>query len=443
MYTSEHEVMVETHDGVATPPKRVTTALVFLCCCVGLLMTGFGIIVPVFPQRLQALGLGAETLALMEGAFGLGMFLFSTPMGVLGDRIGRKPIVMISLAGFIATNIVLATVNIPLVFILIRFAEGVLVSGLLPAATAMVGDSVPLERQGRWIGYITTAQATGFALGPGIGGFLYQAWGFASPFFLSAAIALVASLLALIMLPETLPAQIREQGQVRRANKRQGIKDVGNASSATSALLIAFIPLLIVDFCITFVYPFVLPQYPFFFIKVLGYNAAQYGVIVSVYGLSLAVFPMLLGRLSERFSKKLLIILGCLLFSTLNVAMLFLDQYILLILAAMVTGIGSALLIPALGSIYLGATSGHNRSQVMGIRGTAISFGVLLGPLSQAVVSHWITPRTAFAIGAGMAFLAALLVFLVLKNPRSVQHDEGVEASQEIPSPTPVPSALQ
>lgn len=69
-----------------TLPKRITTALAFLSVCIALLMTGFGIIVPIFPQRLEALGLGAETLALMEGAFGLGMFLFSTPIGTLADR---------------------------------------------------------------------------------------------------------------------------------------------------------------------------------------------------------------------------------------------------------------------------------------------------------------------------------------------------------------------
>lgn len=55
---------------VARKEQSVTVALGFLIGCVTLMMTGFSIILPVFPQRLQALGLGAETLALMEGAFG-------------------------------------------------------------------------------------------------------------------------------------------------------------------------------------------------------------------------------------------------------------------------------------------------------------------------------------------------------------------------------------
>src|SRR2546422_9924483 len=175
------------------PARSITVALMFMVGCITLSMTGFAVIIPVFPQRLQALGLGPEMLALMEGAFGLGMFLFSTPMGTWSGRIGRKPILFISLAGFIVTNLLLAFINVPLLFIPIRFVEGMLLSGLIPVAMSMVGDTIPLSKQGRWIGFLTTAQAVGFALGPGLGGLLAQNLGLSSPFLLSAAIALVLS----------------------------------------------------------------------------------------------------------------------------------------------------------------------------------------------------------------------------------------------------------
>jgi MFS family permease len=161
------EHVVSAPASAAKKARSLTAALLFLIGCVGLMMTGFAIIMPVFPQRLQALGLGSETLALMEGAFGLGMFLFSTPMGIWSGRIGRKPILFISLAGLIVTNLLLAFVSVPLLFIPIRFVEGMLLSGLIPVAMSMVGDTIPLEKQGRWIGFLTTAQAVGFALGPG------------------------------------------------------------------------------------------------------------------------------------------------------------------------------------------------------------------------------------------------------------------------------------
>ena len=329
--------------GMASPARQsrsITVALMFLIGCVSLMMTGFAIIMPVFPQRLQALGLGPETLALMEGAFGLGMFLFSTPMGTLAGRIGRKPILFISLAGFIVTNLLLAFVNVPSLFIVIRFVEGMLISGLMPAAMAIVGDTIPFSKQGRWIGLLTTAQAVGFAVGPGIGGLLSQTLGFTSPFLLSAAVALAASLLAIFMVPETLPANVRAEARQHQANRGSRARKPRDTRLARLIWLVA--PFLVIDFGMIFTYPFVFPRYPFFLERALHYSTAQYGMIFSAYGMALAVFPLLLGRLSETLPKKPLIVTGSLLFSVLNVFMFAAPLYPLLLVGAALAGLGSA-----------------------------------------------------------------------------------------------------
>ena len=385
----------------ATTSRSITAALAFLIGCVTLMMTGFAVIMPVFPQRLQALGLGSETLALMEGAFGLGMFLFSTPMGTWSGRIGRKPILFLSLAGFIVTNLLLAFVNVPMLFIPIRFVEGMLLSGVIPAAMSMVGDTIPLEKQGRWIGFLTTAQAVGFALGPGLGGFLAQTLGSNSPFLLSAGIALVASLLAIVMLPETLPEHVRIAAQLQHAHRGAGVQKPRELRIARLIWLMA--PFLIIDFGMIFTYPFVFPQYPFFLEKVLHYSTAQYGMIFSAYGMALAVFPLVLGRLSETMPKRPLIVIGSLLFGALNAFMCAAPLYPLLLAGAALAGLGSAFVEPAMGSIYLGATTDENRGQVMGMRGSAISLAVMLGPLAQAVAGLWISAQVTFAIGVALS----------------------------------------
>jgi MFS family permease len=402
----------------AQPSRSLTASLGFVIGCVSLMMTGFAVILPVFPQRLQALGLGPEMLALMEGAFGLGMFLFSTPMGTWSGRIGRKPILFLSLAGFIVTNLLLAFINVPLLFIPIRFVEGMLLAGLIPAAMAMVGDTIPLSKQGRWIGLLTTAQAVGFALGPGLGGLLAQSLGLSSPFLFSAGIALAASLLAIFLVPETLPEHVRTQArehQAKRGAKAQQPKEVRFAR-----LIRLMAPFLVIDFGMIFTYPFVFPQYPFFFAKVLHYSTAHYGLLFSVYGMALAVFPLVLGHLSETMPKKPLIVIGSLLFGVLNVFMFAAPLYPLLLAGAALAGLGSAFVEPAMGSIYLGATTDETRGQVMGMRGSAISLAVMLGPLAQALVGPWITPQITFAIGAALSGAMALVAFLLLRHPRQM-----------------------
>jgi predicted MFS family arabinose efflux permease len=399
----------------AQQPGRILSALILLSGCIALLTTGFGIIIPVFPQRLEALGLGAETLALMEMAFGLGMFLFSTPMGIMADRSGRKIVILLSMGGFIVTNIILVIVNDPFLFIVVRFIEGALVAGLMPASTAIVADCMPAEKQGRWIGFITTAHATGIALGPGLGGFLYEAWGFASPFLISAGVALGASLLVLILIPETLPAHVREQARQRR-NSSLEQKQKKEAIWRQPGFLWLFGSLLFIDFGVTFIYPFVLPQFPFFFENELHFSQSQYGLIISGYGLALATFPMLLGGLTERVSKKALIVTGSILLLAMNLALLVFTQFWSLMIATIITGMGSSLIIPALSMIYLNTTTEENRSRIMGLRGTAVSLGILVGPLAQALAGPWITPRTSFAIGVGINVVITLIILIMLRE---------------------------
>ena len=75
-----------------------------------------------------------------------------------------------------------------------------------------------------------------------------------------------------------------------------------------------------------------------------------------------------------------------------------------------------------MGSIYLGATTDENRGQVMGMRGSAISLAVMLGPLVQAMVGSWITPQITFAIGVALSVSMALVAFLLLKNTERVEN---------------------
>jgi MFS family permease len=301
-----------------------------------------------------------------------------------------------------------------LLFIPIRFVEGMLLSGVIPVAMSMVGDTIPFEQQGRWIGFLTTAQAVGFALGPGLGGFLAQSFGPTSPFLLSASIALIASLLAIVMVPETLHANVATDSQSATgdasAEKPQELR--------LTRLIWLMAPFLVIDFGMIFTYLFVFPQYPFFLEKIRHYSASQFGLLFSAYGLALAVFPLVTGRLSDRMPKKPLIVVGSLLFSALNLSMCVAPIYPLLLTGAALAGLGSAFVEPAMGSIYLGATTDENRGRIMGMRGSAISLAVMLGPLTQALAGLWISAHTTFAIGVALSLSMALVAALLLKNSK-------------------------
>src|SRR5438132_14042953 len=140
--------------------------------------------------------------------------------------------------------------------------------------------------------------------------------------------------------------------------------------------------------------------------------------------MALAVFPLVLGRLAETMPKRPLIVTGSLLFSALIVVLLAAPLYPLLLAGAALAGLGSGFVEPAMGSIYLAATTDENRGQVMGMRGSAISLAVMLGLLAQAMVGCWITPQITFAIGVTLSLMMALVAFLLLKNPGRVENPE-------------------
>jgi MFS family permease len=221
------------------------------------------------------------------------------------------------------------------------------------------------------------------------------------------------------MVPETMPEHVRAEARMHKANRGSQAKKPQGIRFARLIWLVA--PFLVIDFGMIFTYPFVFPQYPFFLERVLHYSTSQYGMIFSAYGMALAVFPLLLGRLSEILPKKPLIVTGSLLFSVLNVFMFAAPLYPLLLVGAALAGLGSAFVEPAMGGIYLGATTDDNRGQVMGMRGSAISLAVMLGPLAQALVGPWITPQITFAIGVALSLNMALIAFFLLKNPRQTE----------------------
>jgi MFS family permease len=91
---------------ISTPvntQRRACTIVLLLAASVGLMMTGYGIVMPVFVRRLDELGAGVAALGFMTMAFA--QFALAPFMGNLADRFGRRPLVLLALGGVVATNI--------------------------------------------------------------------------------------------------------------------------------------------------------------------------------------------------------------------------------------------------------------------------------------------------------------------------------------------------
>jgi MFS transporter, DHA1 family, tetracycline resistance protein len=208
------------NESNAVAPVR-SAAFVFVFITVLLDMLALGIIVPVLPKLVVDFvagdtARGADVLGLFGTAWALMQFLFSPVHGVLSDRFGRKPIILISNFGLGLDYIVMALApNLWWLF------AGRVVSGIAAASVstsyAYIADVTPPEQRAARFGLIGVAFGAGFVLGPALGG-LAGNLDPRLPFWIAAALSLLNGLYGLLILPESLPRDRRASLVWRRAN---------------------------------------------------------------------------------------------------------------------------------------------------------------------------------------------------------------------------------
>ena len=201
--------------------KRRQAAIVFIFVTVTLDMLALGLIAPVLPKLiLDFLGGNTTSAASWLGWFGtifaVMQFVFSPVIGVLSDRFGRRPIILLSNLGLGLDYIVMALSPTIGWLFLGRIISGITASSI-PTAFAYISDVVPKEKRSGAFGMIGVAFGLGFVLGPAIGGLLGD-FDPRLPFWVAAGFSLINWLYGFLFVPESLSLENRKEFTLRRAN---------------------------------------------------------------------------------------------------------------------------------------------------------------------------------------------------------------------------------
>ncbi|MGH7018919.1 MAG: MFS transporter [Brevundimonas sp.] len=194
-------------DGPDDAPVKVRKpALAVLFLVVFINLAGFGLVVPLLPFFASSLDAQAWQITLMFAAYSFGQF-FSEPFtGRLSDRIGRKPVLLATLAVNALGYLALAFAPTIWLALLIRLLTG-LGSGNIAVIQGYVADVTPPEERSGRMGMIGAAFGLGFILGPGLGGLLTQPQlghiGYQLPIFLAAGLAALAAVGVILFLRES------------------------------------------------------------------------------------------------------------------------------------------------------------------------------------------------------------------------------------------------
>lgn len=399
--------------------RRPEFFVIFLTIFVS--MVGFGIVIPVLPDygRQAPFHLSATALGWLTGIFSL-VQLFTAPLlGKLSDRIGRKPVLLLSTLGTALGYFVTGTAVAPWMLFLGRIIDGAS-GGNIAAAQACVADLTKPEERSKYMGMIGAAFGLGFMLGPALGGVL-SLWHHSAPFYFAGGLALVNAWFILKKLPETLPEE-------KRLNPAQQAP-LSEVFADGRARPVAF--LLLAALASTTGFAFVHLLFALFCGDHLGYSRAEMSFAFAFIGVvGVLVQGLLLRRLLKKPIEVPLAVTGSLLLALSLWLLPRVTDTAGFLAVASLMALGNGLVVPVLSGLISRQSGGHTQGRVLGLNTAAGSLGRWLGPLLAALplpmgFSEWVRPlesaqqaavdlgyRTAFSWAAAFLVVAAVSVMV-------------------------------
>ena len=367
--------------------------IIFLTVFIDLL--GFGIIIPLLPFYAEHFGASALAVGLLSTSFSVAQFLFAPFWGRLSDRIGRRPVILIGLAGSAASYALFAMAESLAMLFVARTMSGI-AGANIATAQAFIADVTPPEHRARGMGVLGAAFGLGFVFGPAAGGFLSR-WGYAAPGWFASALSLVAFLLALAALPESLPREARTGG--RRPSRLQSFRLAMERPHLPLVLAVYF---LVITAFSSFESMFALYGAWRF-----GLTAASIGYVFAFVGIVLAtVQGLLVGRVVRRTGERRLVPAAILVLAG-GLALVPLSGSVgALTLACGVIAVGMGFNGPSIMSVISQLADPRWQGGTLGISQALGSLARIVGPAWGGWVFDRFGPSVPFLTAAGLMLVA-------------------------------------
>jgi multidrug resistance protein len=365
---------------------------------VALDLVGFGIVLPLLPQYATRFHATPTTVGMLFASFSVAQLTLAPVWGRLSDRVGRKPVLVLSLVGTAVGSLLTGLAgSLPLLF------AGRIVDGMSGAsvsvAHAAVADLAPPDQRARLFGMLGAAFGLGFVAGPAVGA-LAALGDPRLPFLIAAAIAGVNALVAIRRLPETNPAHTHRDLEPHHLTgfEDELLAPATRAGTLSGLLLIAFSSLVAFSaFEATF---------GLFGARRLGFHLASTGAVFAGVGLVLALVHPVVARFGEAGTLRIGLAVNAAGLALLAAV----HSWWLLVPALLCLVVGQGLAAPSLTSAFAGRARRDRRGGALGVQQFASGLARVIGPIAGGVLFQQVGLAAPYVVGAlVMAACAAAL----------------------------------
>lgn len=397
-------------------------AILILMLNLFLVFTGIGLIIPIMPKYMDALGITGSTVGLLVAAFSLTQLLFSPLAGRLSDQFGRKKMIVSGMILFAFSEALFGLASDTVLLYLARMLGGISAAMIMPSVMAYAADVTTNEERAAGMGYINASITTGFIIGPGIGGYISE-FGIRVPFYSAAVAGLVAACITLFVLRESLPERKEAQEAITREPEVR--------SSFVNQLMSSYREPYFLSLIIVFVLSFGLANFEtvfgLFVDHKFGFGPKDIAFIITFGSISGAVvqataFSWILNRFGEKR-----VISVCLLFAGVFILLtLFVHKFWLIFAVTFIVFLAIDILRPAIGT-QMSMLAKDQQGYVAGLNSAFTSLGNIAGPIVAGVLFD-LNVNYPYSL-AGIVLLLCFLLSLRVgrRTVRAAVH-EGVKA---------------
>jgi len=389
-----------------TKVRKAAVNFIFITVLIDII--GFGIIIPVLPGLLEEMkGVDSNEAAVYGGyllfAFAIMQFLFSPFMGSLSDKYGRRPIILLSLFGFVIDYLLLAIAPTFAWLVIGRLIAGFF-GASYSTANSYIADVSTEENRSKNFGMLGAAFGIGFIVGPLMGGLLGEI-GLRTPFYVASALTFINLLYGYFILPESLPKENRRDFEWKKANPITTLRKIGNYKSI-GYLLVAYFMLFLGSHAVQ-------SNWSYFTMYKFDWSEGMVGISLAVVGVMVGVVQAILAQKSaDRFGLQKSIIFGFAMY-TIGMLLFSIASTSWMMFAFLVPYALGGIAMPNLQALMVSKVSASEQGELQGGLTSLSSLTTIIGPIMMTQIFFFFTSDRAPVNFAGAPFLLGGIFMLV------------------------------